>query len=315
VFLFSFLAFLVVAALSLWLNLRSPLAVPRVIDSVQITKDERRKEDTLHSALCLLSDGSRLYFTESLPEGAALMQVSTQGGETARIALTLENPEVYDISPVRSELLVAAGAIKGVDSERPLWIVPLPVGPPHRVGDILAHDACWAPDGHHLVFVNDKDVFIAKPDGSEVRKLASAASYTTGIRFSPDGTRLRFTVRGGRTQIGQFDIMEVAADGTGLHGLPIHGFGGGWSANGKYYFYLTDRDIWVLPEQRSIFSAVQLGLPFRWPLGHSCSALRYPARTASSYLSLALSVAFNWSTMTPGHSASHLFSADSPVEN
>src|SRR5215469_11272332 len=71
-FLFSFLGFLVVAALSLWLNLRSPLPVPRVIDSVQITKDERPKEDTLHFPLRLLIDGSRLYFTEPLPEGAAL---------------------------------------------------------------------------------------------------------------------------------------------------------------------------------------------------------------------------------------------------
>jgi dipeptidyl aminopeptidase/acylaminoacyl peptidase len=69
--------------------------------------------------------------------------------------------------------------------------------------------------------------------------------------------------------------MEVAADGTGLHGLPIHGCCGAWSANGEYYFYRTDRDIWVLPEQRSIFSAVQLGasvqvtagpLVFRAPL-------------------------------------------------
>jgi len=45
-FLFSFLGFLVVAALIFWLNLRSPLPVPRVIDSVQITKGEL-KEHTL----------------------------------------------------------------------------------------------------------------------------------------------------------------------------------------------------------------------------------------------------------------------------
>lgn len=267
VLLFSLLGLLVLAAVVLWLNRWSRLSIPAVVDSFQITKDERGKEFFAVRPLRLLSDGSRLYFTESLPEGAALMQVSTQGGETARIPVTLEDPEVYDISPIHSELLVAAGASKGEDRERPLWIVPLPAGSPHRIGDILAHDACWAPDGHHLVFINDKDLFIAKPDGSEVRKLTSATSSATGIRFSPDGKRLRFTVHGPRAQVADFDIMEVAADGTGLHRLPIHGLGGDWSANGKYYFYATDRDIWVLPEQRSIFSGVQLGTPVQVTAG------------------------------------------------
>src|SRR6202043_4085531 len=34
---------------------------------------------------------------------------------------------------------------------------------------------------------------------------------------------------------------------------------GAWSASGKYYFYATSRDIWVLPERRSILGKVELG--------------------------------------------------------
>lgn len=59
----------------------------------------------------------------------------------------------------------------------------LPAGPPHRIGDILAHDACWAPDGLHLVYLNGKDLFVARPDGSEIGKLATADGFIDSIRF------------------------------------------------------------------------------------------------------------------------------------
>jgi len=37
---------------------------------------------------------------------------------------------IVDIFPARSELLVTGGESKGVHLERPLWVVPLPEGPP-----------------------------------------------------------------------------------------------------------------------------------------------------------------------------------------
>jgi Tol biopolymer transport system component/DNA-binding winged helix-turn-helix (wHTH) protein len=252
--LFSFVGLFALAPIILRLNLRSPQ--PRVIDWVQITKD-----GLLKGGGRLLSDGTRLYFEELLPEGDALMQVSTQGGETARIPLALEWLALDDISPTRSELLISGGSTFQVsNTEIPLWIMPLPAGPPHRVGDILAHDACWAPDGLHLAYLNDKDLFVAKPDGSEVRKLTTTDGFTTSIRFSPDGTRLRFAVSHSTdTSVEDMDIMEIGADGSGLHRLPIHGWNGTWSANGEYYFYFTSRDIRVLPERRSVFGEVELG--------------------------------------------------------
>jgi DNA-binding winged helix-turn-helix (wHTH) protein/Tol biopolymer transport system component len=252
--LFSFVGLLALAPIVLRLNLQSPQ--PRVTDWVQITKDGLFKGDVNGR---LLSDGTRLYFVELLPEGDALMQVSIHGGETARIPLALEWPVLYDISPTSSELLM--GTFKAMDPEWPLWVMPLPAGPPHRVGDILAHDACWAPDGLHLAYLNDKDLFVAKPDGSEVRKLATTDGFTSSLRFSPDGTRLRFAVSHSTdTTVEDSDtIMEIGADGSGVHRLPIHGDNGTWSASGKYYFYATPRGIWVLPERRSIFGEVELG--------------------------------------------------------
>ena len=194
------------------------------------------------------------------------MQVSIEGGEPARIPVTFESPVVYDISPSRSELVVGEGASGFSEIERPLWVVPLRAGAPHRVGDVLAHDACWTIDGRSLIFINDRDIFIAKPDGSEVHKIASANALVEWIGLAPDGTRLRFCVH----NKSGFDVMEMKVDGTGLHRLPIQGAAGSWSVDGNYYYHSPEhdyRDIWVLPERRSIFGGVTYGNPVQLTAG------------------------------------------------
>jgi DNA-binding winged helix-turn-helix (wHTH) protein/Tol biopolymer transport system component len=273
--LFLLLGVVILGVVVLLLNQRTTL--PTVVDSVQITKDGLPKD-----VLRLVSDGTRLYFQESSQHGASLMQVSTQGGESVRLPVALDEPMVYDISPNHSELLVG-GHTPESDSPGPeglLWVVPLPAGAPHRVGDIVAHDACWMPDGNHLAFVNNKDIFIARPDGSDVRKLATASGFVPLIRVSPDGRRVRFTVLTASTHPEKWDVMEIGIDGSGLHRVPIEGCCGSWSTDGKYYFYQGDqagqrqsrvsrfyRNIWVLPERRSRMGDLKVGTPARLTAG------------------------------------------------
>src|SRR5215469_2485618 len=101
--LFSLLSILVLAAVVLWLNLRSRLPFPACVNYVQITDDGLPKDFQK-----LVSDGPRLYFQEgyssltTIAGGTALVQVSTQGGETSRMPAALKEPTVYDISPSRS---------------------------------------------------------------------------------------------------------------------------------------------------------------------------------------------------------------------
>jgi hypothetical protein len=42
---------------------------------------------------------------------------------------------------------------------------------------------------------------------------------------------------------------------------------GRWSSDGKYYFYVIGRDVWVLSEQRSLFGKIEIGIPAQLTFG------------------------------------------------
>jgi len=231
---------LLLAAVATWLSFPPP--PPKVVGSGQITNNGFPKGR-------LVSDGERLYFEEPVAGITALVQVSAKGGETARIPVPLQLPFIYDISPSGSELLVSSGIQVETVPEMQLWVVPIPAGVPHRVGDILAHDACWAPDGVHLVYAHGHDLYFAGADGSEVHKLATIDGFPSWIRFSTDGSRLRFSVddlKHGPS------LWEITANGKGLHRLLADGCCGSWSADGRYYYFNVGDNIWALSESKSI---------------------------------------------------------------
>ncbi|MGC2536508.1 MAG: serine/threonine-protein kinase, partial [Candidatus Sulfotelmatobacter sp.] len=70
------------------LFLRSPEPPPAVVSSLQITNDGTSKRS-------LVTDGTRLYFSEYVSGHSVLMQVSTAGGETAPLPISLASADVY----------------------------------------------------------------------------------------------------------------------------------------------------------------------------------------------------------------------------
>ncbi|MGI8959017.1 MAG: serine/threonine-protein kinase [Bryobacteraceae bacterium] len=112
-------------AILMYLLLR-PLPPPRVSGYVQISSDGQGKGGPLGA---MVTDGSRLYLAEGSGMTSVIAQVST-AGETALLSTPLGIPEVLDISPSRSELLVA-NFTSGLGLW-PLWALPVPVGTPRR---------------------------------------------------------------------------------------------------------------------------------------------------------------------------------------
>ena len=200
-------AVIVIAAVAWWL--RSPLPPPRLVGVTQITSDGLNKNASM------FTDGARIYFGEVSAERFVLSQVSTRGGEVAAVSTPLLNANAIDISPDHSQLLVIA--FVGTESDAPLWVVPLPAGSPRRLGDITGHDGAFSPDGQQLLFANGRSLFLAKSDGSGPRKLLDAAGVPSFPRFSPDGSRIRFSLgdpqRNSSTLMGSQTRRDWAARG------------------------------------------------------------------------------------------------------
>ena len=244
----------IVAGLLGFLVMR-PLPPPKVTGYAAITNDG------LFKSAAMVTDGSRVYFTE-LRRGGALwiVQVSAAGGDTSVIPMSSPGSKLLDISPNRSELLVAV--YNGSDlGPFQLRILPLPTGAPHRVGNLLSSDGTWSPDGKTIVYANGHDLYLANNDGTDSRKLVSAGGSTAWPRWSPDGTIVRFTVYDPERYASS--LWEVARDGTGLHPL-LPGWNnppleccGNWTADGRYFVFQSEHrgrvNIWAVREKVGLF--------------------------------------------------------------
>lgn len=181
------------------------IAAPQLEGVVQITNDGEVKQVDGP----LVSDGSRLYFNESRAGSWEIAQVSISGGQTAIVNSWLANAIIKDIAPDGSSLLVTTGEAPA----NPLWILPLPVGEPRRVGDLLVEDAAWFPDSQRILFNREKSLYVALSDGSDSHKLVDLPGESYRPRISPDGQRIRITAYGGV----DWGLWEVRSDGTNLH--------------------------------------------------------------------------------------------------
>jgi len=249
----AFGGLLVLVGAGVWLMW--PPAPPRIAGYTQITYDGLPK-------MPIGTDGERLYLTELKGDQFVVAQVSVTGGETSILPTPFRNTTLEDIATDGSALLV--GSFEGTVTDALLWSMPLPTGSPQRVGDISTQGATWSRDRSEIAFGKGPDICVAKANGSQVRKLATVNGTAFGVRYSPDGGRLRFEVVDPGN--GFSTIWEVHGNGSGLHALlpgwsrdlqPQEEDSGSWTPDGKYYLFHSFRDgkrnLWALPEQKRWF--------------------------------------------------------------
>jgi serine/threonine protein kinase/dipeptidyl aminopeptidase/acylaminoacyl peptidase len=234
-----------------------PGAAPRVLRTVQLTNTNRPKSD-------VVTDGSRLYFIEGQ---SVLSQTSVAGGDTFLVPNSLEDTgfsNVFDISPDGSALLM--NTARGTSLDGPLWSVPVLGGSPRRLGNLEGHAGAWSPDGKRVAYCKGNEIFLAKSDGGEPHQLLIAGGTASDIRWSPDGSNLRFTVNDPKTNYRS--IWQAAEDGGNLH-LLLPGWSdapneccGKWTPDGKYFVFQARRDatvdLWAINERGGFFRATPL---------------------------------------------------------
>lgn len=225
-----------------------PQPVPRVLNVAQVSHNEH-----LDPWGRVKTDGARLFFLERAGGHWNVMQVPASGGEAQLFPEPSQNTRLLDISPDRSEFLSFAFLVRG--SDLPLSLTPVVGGPSRRVGDIIADDAVFGPDGRRIFFTRPDGIYSCERDGTRVEKLVALGGRSEDPRWSKDGRRLRFTLF--ERTADRHSIWEVSADGKNLHPVLGTGFSGQeccgeWSADGRYFFFESMRDtfrsVWAVRE-------------------------------------------------------------------
>ena len=241
-------ALIVCASIAAYLLTR-PKPVPTVSDYVQLTFDGRQKS-------LIGTDGSRLYLELGTSAQANIAQMSLSGGAPRNIDnVPSPNLSPLALSPDGSQLLVVDG--QGVPPSGPLWSLPILGGSPRRLGDTIGLSGAWSHDGSQLAFARGNDVFVANADGTAAHKLVSVNGQISNLAWSPDGTTLRFDTSEGFDVGGQHAIWEASVTGKSPHQLftgwhdPPDECCGHWTADGKYFIFASQGQIFALPQVRA----------------------------------------------------------------
>jgi serine/threonine protein kinase/Tol biopolymer transport system component len=251
------LALVCVAAFLLYLWMK-PSPPPKLGSYVQLTHDGQPKS-------LIGTDGARIYLAVGTGTSASfslhgVAEMSVAGGEPKPVALMNSSDLApVDLSPDGSTLLVVQG--QGAPPRGQLLSIPVLGGSPRRIGDFVAEVAAFSPDAKMLAYSNLGDLFITKADGTDSRKIVSIPGDIRQIAWSPDASHLRFNSTETAGTIGRQMEWEAAADGSGFHRLldgwhsPPDDCCGKWTADGNYFIFQSQGQIWALATKGAIFQS------------------------------------------------------------
>jgi len=217
----------------------APVPLPRVLRTTQLTRWGHA--DGWGG---VTSDGARIFYLARDADHWNLMQVPVSGGESQRFPSPFRNTVIMDISPDRSEFLVAPFSARTGNLE--FWTMPVVGGSARRLGDLTGDGpGAFSPDGQKIAYTKANGLYVCARNGSGSQRLVSLPDSDSGVVWSPDGEVLRFSEESQKDE--SSSLWEISADGSNLHPLlpgwhqPAHECCGRWSSDGRYYFFLSTK--------------------------------------------------------------------------
>ncbi len=206
-----------------------------------------------------VTDGVHL-FAPMIDNGqVTLAAISLNSGAVAPLNIPREvaSPALGDISPDGSRLLLREHL--SPESEQPLWVVPTIGGSGQRVGNVLAHEATWMPDGSGILFANGNDLYVTHLTGNNPQLFARLPGRAFWMRWKPGGGLLRFTIIDPIAHtLALWELRERDRKAVPLltgFSKPAGECCGVWNADGSRYIFQSQRggnsDLWALRDERT----------------------------------------------------------------
>ena len=210
--------------------------------------------DSMEDLAAATTDGVHLYSATIDGGHSILSAISISGGlvEPINIPSEVASPALGDISPDGSRLLLRDHL--SPESEQPLWVVPTIGGSALRVGNVLAHDATWMPDGNGILYATGNDLYLTGLSNQQSSHYASLPGRAFWLRWEPNGKLLRFTILDPIAHT--LSLWQITPSDRTPHRI-LAGFNqpageccGVWTADGRSFVFQSSKggnnDLWKL---------------------------------------------------------------------
>jgi Tol biopolymer transport system component len=193
--------------------------------------------------------------------GTDVYAVSADRRDTLPLAVGGGQDIAHGWSPDGRYLLVSrARTLRDGSFDSDLWAYPVAAGAPpipiDTASDRAVTEAAWSPVGTRVAWVarvgadRQQDVFVARPDGSDLRNVSNHPSEDYHIAWSPDGTLIGFTSE--RTGNANLYAMDVSTSRLWrLTSGDAHDDGLMFSPDGRYAAFESTRGgsagLYVMP--------------------------------------------------------------------
>ncbi len=206
------------------------------------------------------TDGRRVYYFKQ--SDGHLYSVPVGGGAESSDDTKFGEPVILHISPDGSLLLVKE--ILGSTGEYAgrIWLLPTNGGPARPLGDVEAEAAAWSPDGKTIAFARQNVIYLTENQGASYRRLVETPQPVTWMRWSPDGQRLRLTLRDSETfasSTWETHTNDRTESGVTELGDPLDNCCGIWTRDGRNFLFREMRDertdYWIVKDRWSPFQS------------------------------------------------------------